>query len=62
MIEVARRNKIADKVTHVIHPVDRERKKELPVHLTLIALLKMSWNFWSHLLHPHGKVQKNLSG
>ena len=33
MIEVARRNAIADKVTHVVHPVDRERKKELLAHL-----------------------------
>ncbi|PXW88870.1 ATP-dependent RNA helicase RhlE [Nitrosomonas sp. Nm84] len=33
LIEVARRNAIADKVTHVVHPVDRERKKELLAHL-----------------------------
>ncbi len=33
MIEVARRNAIADKVTHVVHPVDRERKRELLAHL-----------------------------
>lgn len=33
MIEVARRNATADKVTHVVHPVDRERKKELLAHL-----------------------------
>ncbi len=33
MIEVARRNAIADKVTHVVHPVDRDRKRELLVHL-----------------------------
>ncbi|WP_297324201.1 DEAD/DEAH box helicase [Nitrosomonas sp.] len=33
MIEVARRNAVADKVTHVVHPVDRERKKELLAHL-----------------------------
>lgn len=33
LIEVARRNAIADKVTHVVHPVDRDRKRELLVHL-----------------------------
>ena len=33
MIEVARRNAIADKVTHVVHPVDRDRKRDLLVHL-----------------------------
>ncbi|MER0214962.1 MAG: RNA helicase [Nitrosomonas sp.] len=33
MIEVARRNATADKVTHVVHPVDRDRKKELLAHL-----------------------------
>ncbi len=33
MIEVGRRNATTDKVTHVVHPVDRDRKKELLVHL-----------------------------
>ena len=33
MIEVAKRNATADKVTHVVHPVDRERKRNLLVHL-----------------------------
>jgi ATP-dependent RNA helicase RhlE len=33
MIEAARRNAIADKVTHVVHPVDRDRKRELLAHL-----------------------------
>ena len=33
LIEAARRNAIADKVTHVVHPVDRERKRELLAHL-----------------------------
>lgn len=33
MIEVALRNATADKVTHRVHPVDRERKRELLVHL-----------------------------
>lgn len=33
LIEVARRNSVADKVTHVIHPVDRERKRDLLAHL-----------------------------
>jgi len=33
LIEAARRNAIADKVTHVVHPVDRERKRNLLAHL-----------------------------
>ncbi|KIO49659.1 DEAD/DEAH box helicase [Nitrosospira sp. NpAV] len=33
LIEVARRNSIAELVTHVVHPVDRERKRELLTHL-----------------------------
>jgi ATP-dependent RNA helicase RhlE len=33
LIEAARRNAIADKVTHVVHPVDRERKRHLLAHL-----------------------------
>lgn len=33
MIEVARRNAVADKVTHVVHPVDRDRKRDLLAHL-----------------------------
>ena len=33
LIEVARRNAIADKVTHVVHPVDRNRKRDLLAHL-----------------------------
>jgi len=33
MIEVAQRNATADKVTHVVHPVDRERKRDLLSHL-----------------------------
>ena len=33
MIEVAKRNATADMVTHVVHPVDRERKRNLLAHL-----------------------------
>ncbi len=33
MIEVAQRNATADKVTHVVNPVDRERKRNLLAHL-----------------------------
>jgi ATP-dependent RNA helicase RhlE len=33
MIEVARRNATADNITHVVHPVDRERKRDLLAHL-----------------------------
>ena len=43
MIEVAKRNATADKVTHVVHPVDRERKRNLLAHL-----IKM--NRWKQVL------------
>jgi ATP-dependent RNA helicase RhlE len=33
MIEVARRNAVADKVSHMVHPVDRQRKRDLLAHL-----------------------------
>ncbi|GJL74913.1 DEAD/DEAH box helicase [Nitrosomonas sp.] len=33
LIEVAQRNAIADKVTHMVHPVDRKRKRDLLAHL-----------------------------
>lgn len=33
LIEAARRNSVSSLVTHVVHPVDRERKRELLVHL-----------------------------
>lgn len=33
LIEVARRNAVADKVAHVVHPVDRDRKRDLLAHL-----------------------------
>ena len=33
LIEVAKRNSVSNLVTHVIHPVDREHKRELLVHL-----------------------------
>jgi ATP-dependent RNA helicase RhlE len=33
LIEVARRNSISELVTHVVHPVERERKRELLAHL-----------------------------
>ena len=33
MIEVARRNATADNITHAVHPVDRERKRDLLAHL-----------------------------
>ncbi|MDQ3185068.1 MAG: DEAD/DEAH box helicase [Pseudomonadota bacterium] len=33
LIEVARRNSIAELVTHVVHPVGRDRKRELLAHL-----------------------------
>jgi ATP-dependent RNA helicase RhlE len=33
MIEVAQRNATADKVTHIVHPVDRERKRNLLAYL-----------------------------
>lgn len=43
LIEVARRNAIADKVTHVVHPVDRDRKRELLAHL-------IKQHHWSQVL------------
>jgi ATP-dependent RNA helicase RhlE len=33
LIEVARRNSISELVTHVVHPVERDRKRELLSHL-----------------------------
>lgn len=33
LIEVARRNSIAELITHVVHPVARDRKRELLTHL-----------------------------
>jgi len=33
LIEVARRNAVADKIAHVVHPVDRDRKRNLLAHL-----------------------------
>jgi ATP-dependent RNA helicase RhlE len=33
LVQVARRNQTAESVTHVVHPVARERKRELLVHL-----------------------------
>jgi len=33
LIEVARRNAITELVTHVVHPVERDRKRELLTHL-----------------------------
>lgn len=33
LIEVARRNAVADKVSHMVHPVDRKRKRDLLAHL-----------------------------
>src|SRR5687768_16416948 len=33
LIEVARRNATADNITHVVHPVDRERKRDLLAYL-----------------------------
>ena len=33
LIEVARRNSITELVTHVVHPVERERKRDLLAHL-----------------------------
>jgi ATP-dependent RNA helicase RhlE len=43
MIEVAKRNATADKVTHVVHPVDRERKRNLLAHLIMM-------NRWKQVL------------
>ncbi len=40
LIEVARRNSIAELITHVVHPVSRTRKRELLAHLIDSADLK----------------------
>lgn len=40
LIEVARRNSIAELITHVVHPVSRTRKRELLAHLIKSADLK----------------------
>ena len=40
LIEVARRNSISELVTHVVHPVDRDRKRELLSHLIKKSDLK----------------------
>ncbi len=43
MIEVAHRNATADNITHVVHPVDRERKRDLLAHL-------IKQHHWSQVL------------
>ncbi len=43
LIEVARRNATADNVTHMVHPVDRERKRDLLAHL-------IKQHHWSQVL------------
>lgn len=59
MIEVARRNATADKVTHVVHPVDRHRKRDLLVHL-------IKQHRWSQVLvftrtkHGANKLSEHL--
>jgi ATP-dependent RNA helicase RhlE len=40
LIEVARRNSITELVTHVVHPVERDRKRELLAHLIKLHDLK----------------------
>ena len=59
MIEVARRNATADNVTHVVHPVDRERKRDLLAHL-------IKQHHWSQVLvftrtkHGANKLAEHL--
>lgn len=45
LIEVARRNSITDLITHVVHPVARERKRELLTHLIKSQDLKQTLVF-----------------
>lgn len=45
LIEVARRNSIAELITHVVHPVGRERKRELLTHLINSQDLKQTLVF-----------------
>jgi len=59
MIEVAHRNATADNVTHVVHPVDRERKRDLLAHL-------IKQHHWSQVLvftrtkHGANKLAEHL--
>jgi ATP-dependent RNA helicase RhlE len=59
MIEVAQRNATADNVTHVVHPVDRERKRDLLAHL-------IKQHHWSQVLvftrtkHGANKLAEHL--
>jgi len=61
VIEAARRNATADNITHVVHPVDRERKRDLLAHL-------IKQHHWSQVLvftrtkHGANKLAEYLLG
>ena len=60
LIEVARRNAIADKVSHMVHPVDRKRKRDLLVHL----IKQHSWSqvlVFTRTKHGANKLTKQLN-
>lgn len=61
LVEVARRNDTAEKITQVVHPVDRSRKRELLSYL-------ISENDWKQVLvftrtkHGANRLSKQLDG
>lgn len=59
LIEVARRNSITELVTHVVHPVDRERKRELLAHLIKSQDLKQILVF-VRTKHGAGRLAQQL--
>lgn len=59
LIEVARRNSITELVTHVVHRVDRERKRELLTHLIKSQDLKQVLVF-VRTKHGAGRLAQQL--
>ncbi|ARO86849.2 RNA helicase [Nitrosospira lacus] len=59
LIEVARRNSITELVTHVVHPIDRERKRELLTHLIKSQDLKQVLVF-VRTKHGAGRLAQQL--
>ncbi|SFK21610.1 ATP-dependent RNA helicase RhlE [Nitrosomonas aestuarii] len=60
LIEVAHRNAVADKVTHMVHPVDRNRKRDLLAHL----IKKHCWSqvlVFTRTKHGANKLAKFLT-
>lgn len=59
LIEVARRNSITELVTHVVYPVERERKRELLTHLVKSQDLKQVLVF-VRTKHGAGRLAQQL--